>query len=254
MIEDFLIQKQAPKLKFQRFEFKYIVEPFMVDKIIGQLLNYMDWDTYAINRPDKSYSVSSLYFDTANFTCYHQKMAGVRQRQKLRLRTYETDLEPKTPIFMEIKRRNQAIVFKDRLIVNYQDCPGFISTGQIEIDLKRGFSQERQTFKNFLWIKNRNCLLPKIMITYKRKPLMDKVNQGFRITFDYDIKAYPANKLFFSDRTIEVFPQKCIMELKYNNSIPAWFHRIIQRYQLERVSFSKYCRSLEKVQTYYNYA
>ncbi len=252
MINKFFNHQPPIKLKFRRFEFKYCLPDFLADKIITDLLNYMDWDPYAFSQDSNSYQVSSLYFDTANFGCYYEKMAGVKDRKKLRLRTYATEFNSKTPVFLEIKRKSDMVIFKDRLVSNYENCSEFITTGQFNLTKKEASLQDRELLKEFLWLKNYNCLMPKIMVIYKRKPLIGRLDPRFRVTFDSQIKVYPANQLFFSEQAVEVFP-KVVMELKYNNNIPAWFHQIVQKYQLNREPFSKYCESLETCQKHYQY-
>lgn len=241
---------QPPRLQFRRFEFKYHLPIFTVDKIIDDLLEYMDWDPFVSNRIDKSYQVNSLYFDSFSFGCYNEKLAGVKERKKLRLRTYATALEPTTKVFLEIKRKDDMVVFKDRLIIDYQDCHNLS-------DLKRyQFSkQEKKVLEEFLWTKSYNCMTPKLMVVYKRKALVGRFDKRFRITFDSQIQAYPANQLSFSGNqpAAEIFPKRVIMELKYNNGIPYWFHWMIQKYQLSREPFSKYCQSLETYQQNYKH-
>lgn len=245
MIKNFLKPNLPIKLRFRRFEFKYRLPVFLADKILNELLNYMEWDPYAIDQPDHFYQVNSLYFDTAGFGCYYEKIAGNKDRRKLRLRTYTDELKPETPIFLEIKRKSDMVIFKDRIILKYQDCADSIVNGQFNSLNNYHSLQDEELLKEFLWLKNYNCLLPKLMVTYKRKPLIGRIDPRFRITFDSQIKTCPTDRLFFSDKAVEVFPQGVVMELKYNNSIPHWFHWIIQKYQLNREQFSKYCQSLE---------
>jgi len=42
-----------------------------------------------------------------------------------------------------------------------------------------------------------------------------------------------------------VLPGLAVVEAKFNRIMPAWFGMIIKSYNLNRVSFSKYCFSLE---------
>ena len=38
------------------------------------------------------------------------------------------------------------------------------------------------------------------------------------------------------------------MEVKFRYHIPSWFHRIIQSYELRRVSISKICAAMETLE------
>ena len=44
-----------------------------------------------------------------------------------------------------------------------------------------------------------------------------------------------------------------ILEVKFDFTIPPWFHRIIQNYQLKRLSVSKFVLGLEATNLAYDY-
>jgi len=82
------------------------------------------------------------------------------------------------------------------------------------------------------------------MIDYYRRPLVNKFGLYFRLTFDADLTTSKTN-FFFEDEKKFKFPLKykpgvSILEVKFERSIPAWFHRIIQYYNLNRRSISKF--------------
>ena len=67
------------------------------------------------------------------------------------------------------------------------------------------------------------------------------------MTFDNDITVKKTNRLFENNNS---FIRKCIpgfsiLEIKFNRRIPKWFHRIIQSYNLTRLSISKFCLGME---------
>ena len=78
-------------LHFRRFEFKYHVPRAIADRIIPQMLNYMVWDEYSDG--DEGYEVNSLYMDTGEFKCYHEKIDGLMNRKKARIRTYKKNVD-----------------------------------------------------------------------------------------------------------------------------------------------------------------
>ena len=43
----------------------------------------------------------------------------------------------------------------------------------------------------------------------------------------------------------EVITGFTVMEVKFRRHIPSWFHRLIQAYELRRVSMSKICKAME---------
>ena len=47
------------------------------------------------------------------------------------------------------------------------------------------------------------------------------------------------------DRSRELMPGYTVVEVKFRYHVPSWFHRIIQSFELRRVSISKICRGIE---------
>lgn len=239
-----------PKLKFhfQRFEFKYQLPLSTVEGMIPEFLKYMEVDAYAKNLPDNSYLVASLYYDSAGLDCYYQKVAGLKTRKKLRIRFYDFNLQPETLVFLEIKRKYDMVVVKDRLVLSYQQCCDLLRENK-KIDLAINEDQ-KVTLNEFLWLKNYNGMMPQGIVVYKRKPLISKVDPNFRVTIDYDLQTYPAEWLDTKGESKLVNPDLAVLEVKFNNILPFWFHQIIQKYNLEQQPFSKYCNSLEICRPY----
>lgn len=75
--------------KFNRFELKYILPYQEVAKLKKEILEYAFFDPYSKN--DGKYYLSSLYYDTSDHKFYWEKVDGIKYRQKLRIRWYETE-------------------------------------------------------------------------------------------------------------------------------------------------------------------
>src|SRR4030042_488943 len=96
-----------------RLEYKYLVPTMYMDRLRANLLGYLDYDDYAARRPDKEYSVRSIYLDSPDFKCYYEKIDGTHTRKKLRIRGYNRR-EDTPRVFFEIKRKYDNFVSKDR--------------------------------------------------------------------------------------------------------------------------------------------
>jgi hypothetical protein len=233
----------STKLHFQRFEFKYYLPKNIADKLIPALLHYMEWDPYVKKSGRDFYLVNSLYFDTENYDCFWDKEAGVSKRKKLRLRFYGDLSDPDSEVFLEIKRKNNAIVTKDRIKLPLKNCLDGNWDGIIK-QLHLG-DKDSKFLSELLMFKLKNGLRPKIFINYRRKALIGKKDARFRVTFDYDIATKLSKSLLNNKNGFTpVYPEGVVLELKYNNILPVWFHGIIERYQLDRVAYSKYCNAL----------
>lgn len=233
---------KQPKLHFQRFEFKYQLPLDTVDGMVPELLKYMEFDPYARNLPGSAYTVASLYYDTAGHGAYYQKINGLKTRKKLRVRFYNFDLTPETLVFMEIKRKYDAVVVKDRVALPLRACEDLLRHGKWPDQVDPA---AQATLEEFMWLKEHNSMAPQNIILYKRRPLFSKVDPNFRVTVDFDIKSYQAEWLTTAGHPSSVNPGMAILEVKFNNILPFWFHSIIRKYGLEQRPFSKYCNGLE---------
>ena len=176
-------------------------------------------------------------------------MAGVKFRKKLRIRFYENQPPADSTVFLEIKRKYDSVILKDRIPALAGQIKPLLDSMDYK-SLMAGFDENYQdTLREFLWTKMHNSMIPQVMVSYFRKPLVSKYDDNFRVTFDSDLKAFPANQLNLSvnGRAVDILPDLVIMELKYNNTLPDWFQDIIRSYQLMRRPYSKYCQSIENV-------
>ncbi|OGY51294.1 MAG: hypothetical protein A3J59_02380 [Candidatus Buchananbacteria bacterium RIFCSPHIGHO2_02_FULL_56_16] len=241
-----LSTKTKIKVHFQRFEFKYQLPVETIEGLLPQLLKYLEFDPYAQRLPGRQYTVASLYYDSAGLDCYYQKLAGLRTRKKLRVRLYDFNLKPETPVFLEIKRKYDTVVVKDRLTMSYQACQDLLVNNKKPATPLSDHDQE--TLNEFLWLKLYNGMVPQVMVLYDRKPLVGRVDPQFRVTIDSNVRTFTADWLTAKGIAQPVSRGIAVLEVKFNNVLPFWFHQIIRRYNLAQQPFSKYCRSLETCQ------
>ena len=107
------------------------------------------------------------------------------------------------------------------------------------VELKK---YDNSLIKEFVYDLFKKRIKPRVLIDYKRKPLINKHGLYFRLTFDSDLISSKSSDLF-NEKFF--FPKQCkpgftILEVKFERSIPAWFHRTIQAYDLRRESISKF--------------
>ena len=91
-----------------------------------------------------------------------------------------------------------------------------------------------------------------MVIEYIREPYISDHDGKFRVTFDSDLTGISTSSIWNAHDAVErwasLLPENSIMEVKFNRRIPAWFHRIIQAYELDRVSVSKYVLGVKRLQ------
>lgn len=243
-----MAQEKQLKLHFQRFELKYQIPTNIADLILPTLLNHMDWDPYASGYPNNAYDVHSIYFDSPTFKNHYEKVEGAMYRKKIRVRSYTTDLTEDSPVFVEIKRKYNSIIIKDRVKIAFSDAKelldGHAPTGH--------FSENDSDFINECRFDIRyHGMRPKMLVSYKRRPLISKRNGNeLRVTFDSDISSTACTSVDFSSTATPIFDGMLVMEVKFNNLLPHWLHDIIQQYQLEAWPYSKYSNGVESAYKY----
>ncbi|MAF35985.1 hypothetical protein CL622_02605 [archaeon] len=236
------MKNKKTTLNFRRFEFKYILPAKLSDLLVGSISKFVTPDPYA--QDNGYYFVNSIYLDSPQLHSYRQKQNGLRKRKKYRLRYYGQNPNIFTnPLFFEIKRKDGAIIIKDRIIINSQKLK------QISLSSWKNISQKHPNFFSEFYRDYRTLQLkPKLIIQYKRQPFFSRFNKNFRITFDYDLKSAKTNN-FNLDRLYlkNTMPHLAVMEVKFNGGIPPWFSYIIKSNNLRRNSFSKYCHAVDQI-------
>jgi len=236
------VQTKKDNEIFSRFEFKYIIKKNVSEAIQNEVKNFTKIDGYASNK--RKYLVRSLYFDNNLFTNFHDKVDGVKKRYKFRIRTYTDHDDFNTPLFLEMKGRNNLRTYKVRTKINKNDLNLFYKQKNL-LDLKHKYLNNK-LIEQYIFDSYKKKIIPKVLIDYNRLPLINKNGLYFRLTFDSNIKACSSNNIFNSTNSWKAcIPGNDILEVKFDFTIPPWFHRIIQSYQLKRISVSKFVIGME---------
>jgi len=233
-------EKKKANLTFRRFEFKYHIPKQIADRIIPQMLNYMDYDPYVDEK--EYYEVNSLYMDSHDFKSYHEKVDGIMNRKKLRVRSYTKGYDNESNMFAEIKRKSGEAILKDRIIIKGGDFKSFLEN---PFNLLKTEEYHGSFLNEFLYEYTSNNMKPVVLVSYKRKPFFSKFDRRFRVTFDYDLHVSKPNSHHFESEYDQIFHDIVIMEVKFNGALPKWFHDIIEMYNLQKDVFSKYCQGIE---------
>ena len=108
----------------QRFELKYILHQDEYADMVETLRDYIEPDEYG--DAQGRYTVTSLYYDTADYKAYWDKLEGHRYRRKVRVRVYGNQVvTPETPCFVEIKQRLYKNVSKRRVVLPHDQAIAF---------------------------------------------------------------------------------------------------------------------------------
>ena len=170
--------------KFERYEFKYILNENLRKKIQSDVSKFMRVDKFT--NKNKKYFVRSLYFDDDVSTEYYNKIDGMKIRRKFRLRTYGRDFSKEKPIFLELKGRYNQRTYKRRKVINIANLYKYENEEISKIIKDDEFKDNLG--QNFLFEKIRRNLKPKVITDYWRCPFISDYDRNFRVTFDDNLK------------------------------------------------------------------
>lgn len=230
-------------LHFRRVELKYRVPDRTIPSFMEAIAPYVSLDPYLTG--GDSYPVTSLYFDSLDYKSLYEKDAGLLSRRKVRLRTYAPTFIKGEPCFLEIKRRHDFVVSKDRLVLK----DGIRETCSLSQVLKSlfqknddGVALEAQILASWYGLQ------PMAFVRYRRIPFVGRHDRRFRVTVDTHLEgAWRPPYILGFERFRECLPGESIIELKFNHAVPDWFHATLQDFDLVRVSNSKYAATMQSL-------
>lgn len=232
-----------------RWEYKYLVPLNKLGQFRSDIMPYVDYDENTLNRPDKEYTVRSIYFDNNKFNDFFEKLQGIRTRKKIRIRGYNIPNE-NSVVFMEIKRKAQDIIKKDRCSLFYKNLDPLFLVKDFENYLIMGENpQIVQNAQHFFYYIIKDSLKPVLLVVYEREAYFSKFDPKFRLSFDKNLRsmAYPKLDDLYSEDFLTPYQfDSFILEVKFSGTIPSWMRDIISGYHLKRISFSKYVLCLKQ--------
>lgn len=222
----------SDELKVFRTEKKYELSLFESEMLFHKLLNVLEGDPYNGNEP---YLVRSLYFDTIYNRDYWQKMDGLSNRRKIRLRVYSPDASEAK---LEIKEKQGNAQLKRSLLISKDDAME-LQKENYEVLKKYDAPIARELYS----IMMTSMYRPVCIVEYKRRAFVNYTNDT-RITFDSEISSSEGNFNVF-DTNLFTYPvtskDKIILEVKYNGFLLSYIKELINSCGKMEQSNSKYC-------------
>lgn len=225
-----------------RREIKYIVPLGKALAIREQLDRLLQRDSHCTDGP---YSVRSLYFDSVNNIDFAQKLAGVVERKKVRLRIYDGDA---SLCKLEIKQKTDDRQQKLSLLVSEADARE-LSRGNIKV--LRNYFDSSETSRKAYGIMAQGLYRPVAQVEYDRLaykyPMYDT-----RITLDMNIRSSESNMDLFSSNVhySPVMRENVVLEVKYSGKPMGFLSAVFAQFHLTQGTYSKYCTGR---QVYYDF-
>ncbi len=245
-----------------RIERKYLVPNHMMDSLRERISSFVVPDSYTKwnTQGYRQYTVRSIYFDSANLSCYAEKHEGVMLRKKFRIRGYN-DLTSESQVVMEIKRKIQARQKKYKSRIRFRDVDRVLKYGNLHKYIIKNIEIDDPVANasRFMYHVKKNQYIPTCLVVYEREAYFGKLDNGVRITFDKNIRSrlYPEIDSLFSEQDMKLlFRNHFILEIKYfRNEMPVWARSVVQEFRFRCDALSKYAIGIdvnrEKVLTTY---
>lgn len=230
-----------------RREYKYLVPLNLIDELRNEFMPYLELDNYSLIRPNKQYTVRSIYFDTHHLDYYHEKLDGLKNRKKIRIRGYN-ELTDKSIAVLEIKRKIGDFIDKTRSLFFYQDLYELLCSGNIEEFILSKDKLNIEEAKRFFFHVTKNIVIPTSLVVYDREAFFSKFDSNIRITFDKNLryKSFPKLADLYEDHILKPAMTKVfLLEMKFYRGYPEPFQRIINKFKLKRISYSKYVTCID---------
>ena len=222
-----------------RHELKYFISPAEMSVLRGVLTPVMQLDPNG--NENNEYHIRSLYFDTINDDALNEKIAGVGNRKKYRIRIY--NFSDKV-IKLECKSKYGDLISKQSVTIPRELADQLIA-GDPE-----GLQRMRHPLLHDMFREMKtNLLRPAVIVDYTREAYIHPAEE-VRVTFDKTLRT----GLFSSDMfnkdlpTYPVFDDPVeILEVKYDEFLPAHIQAILSSITAQRSAISKYthCRRYE---------
>jgi len=228
-----------------RIEYKYLAPVAALDAIRADIEPYLAPDPFSDTSTGGEYSVRSIYYDTPHYACYQEKDAGVKVRNKFRIRGYGTAQEDSI-VFLEIKKRCDCEISKCRAPLLLSDLPAFLASPDIDRHILGigGAQRARDDARRFLYYYYRLSLKPAALVVYDREAFFGRFDSSLRVTFDKRLRGRLSphlSHLHEEEHLSPVMKRFFIFELKFfRRSLPQWASDIVRRYELPRMALSKY--------------
>ena len=222
-----------------RHELKYHITPAELTVLRGVLKPVMQLDPNG--NENNEYHIRSLYFDTINDDALEEKIAGVGNRKKYRIRIY--NFSDKV-IKLECKSKYGDLISKQSVSIPRELAEQLIA-GDPD-----GLQRMRHPLLHDVYREMRTRLLrPAVIVDYVREAYIHQAEE-VRITFDKQVRTGLYSVDIFNPQipTYPVFDDPVeILEVKFDEFLPGYLQSILSGVTAQRSAISKYtwCRRYE---------
>ena len=219
--------------KVDRHEIKYSISVLQAELLKYRLGAMLRPDPHV--KADGSYFIRSVYFDDPDFTAYNEKLSGVKERTKYRVRFYNFD---DSVIFLERKSKDGDFSGKDSVRLTREQADALLR-GDDSLRRAPGLLGELGRLRCGVW-------RPVVIVDYDRWPFIYQAG-NVRVTIDANVRTCPYSTDCFNPRLLTVpvlDDDEAVLEVKYDAFLPAPVRALIDGVPKQRCAVSKYTKCL----------
>ena len=219
---------------FKRYELKYLLTREQKQKVLEAMAPYMELDQYGRT------TIRNIYYDTDSFRLVRHSIEKPAYKEKLRIRSYGK-ADPFSPVFVELKKKYDSVVYKRRLAMAETEAMDWIS-GDMPCLREEQIVEEIDYFLDYY-----HSLHPVVFLSYEREAYYERDGGDFRVTFDDHILCRQEELSLEADiwGTSLLEEGLVLMEIKCSGGIPLWMTQVLSREHIYKTSFSKYGTAYE---------
>lgn len=220
-----------------RHELKYQINPADHHALRQRLRTVMKCDPHT--GADGLYTIRSVYFDNYKDKALREKVYGVQEREKFRIRYYNDDF---SYITLEKKIKHNDLCMKIDAHLTVEEYRRILQ------EPGAWMLKHPQPLVRELYCKMKTQQLrPRVLVSYVREPYIYEAG-NVRVTFDSHIRTSLFQRDFsdgaISDICATDTPGDIILEVKFDAFLPEIIRCLLQAEELRQQAFSKYgsCR------------
>lgn len=224
-----------------RHEEKYILDYRQYALLRQRCMEALTADA---NSADASYVITSLYYDDPMLSGLYEKLDGLAEHRKFRVRTYNGSNR-----VIKLERKDKHGILTEKLSAAIRAD---------QIPLLEGASTDTDSFSGpalDMAVQMKNAgMMPVTAVRYRRDAFI-LPGTDIRITFDRDLEAIAPDEKALFDLTFggisALPPGQVILEIKYGKFLPGWL-RMLLNVSVKQLSVSKYALCAEAMPTLNN--
>ena len=217
-----------------RHEIKHFISAADAAAIKNNMRAVASIDPHA--KQDGCYRIRSLYFDDLNDTALWEKLDGVNERRKFRIRYYNDDL---SYIMLECKMKRDGVGCKQQQRLTQEELRRILDGDTLWMVS----SGKPLLIALYTEMKTRG-LRPRCVVEYMRVPFVYGPG-NVRVTIDWNIRTGPPGQFMDPNGlTLPVDGDPMLLEIKWDEYLPSIIRRAAALKGRGPAAFSKYaaCR------------